>query len=1318
MELNKGLWKDGRENKNPLGSWSEAKNILISKGFRSIVNEDGFSTTSTIQGTLIGVIATSMYGIHFIKHRTHNAIYKVLKDTTVIPILSDLSNPNLDLNFNLDFPIEGVFKVNNKKQVIICWTDFNDNIKTLNVDNVPTDLTNNTILLNPYITDNIEYVLNIEEGTGSLQVGNYRVVTRYKATSGVYTNWNRISKPLFITDDILAVGYNNYDGAKTGTITNKAISITLNDIDTDFNIIEVAIIEVIDGVTSAKIISSEDIVGTTKIVKYTGSEIVETIDISAILTPFVRYSKAKTLTQFENNLYIGNLKTDDILDYQKYANNIKIDYVTTLTDVTNFSGSSKVIALNHNAKSFNHREVYSFYIVFVLKGGGYSSAFHIPGRLPVSGAGEKNPSTYDSTMLNYEIYDSADVVGAATNMGFWENKNEKYPSSVDDINGDFEVWDNTGQIGNIQGQNVRHHRFPSLTHVFNSGVHTDPLYRISKADILGINVSDVYIPAEIQDRILGWEVFYAQRDYSECTILGQDFLERAGTHNNGTPETTRYSRGLNYSYIRRTPGTLITPIDGTLKYLNHDLNYLQCRNPDLLKDKPSTTPQVVIQELLYQLSTTRNRSILSAGLYDIEKMSVDLTGNWNVNDTVTISTSGNTIHKVLASQYVAANTILTDLDNRLGDEFIEYEVSDGASLPLSNQYQMDNPVSTVIPLLTETLYSLVKLKQDIYSSFATYPRLVGTGVIFSPSATGSTATIYGGDIFVSDYCSVRYGVSLTDVFEGTRNRDSLHHFLRGILNTVNNWSLRHLDNNDGYTWYYPKKIPTSFPDQGFVNYDKNLPHQTLYNQDFTAINNLNVVFPYNYKNSFLNTFPFRIARTTTANNETNDVDWGVFLANNYKDMPRDKGEIWKIDSLNTVLLINQMYSFFTAVDKDKLGINVEEIFVGSGDVFDRTPNELIPTTLGYAGCQSQWATCISKHGYVFADKQQGKIFLFNGSLIELSNKGLRNFFVENLNYLGDFDNPFIQKGLCCTFDERFNRLIFAKTFYTSLGGVFGQLDVEEIYFPGDIITDGYNIYLVVESKIPGKTYYPIDLIINIDGDILVGYGELISKLDTQYYRNDGFTLSYSFDYNVWVCEHDYNPNYMYYTREGTFSVLNNYNSITYQFNTGSKGMYYDRVNPYRSFVDVPFIIGKEVRLQAIKWKSDAYDRIAKVFIEDSTITHLLIYTKNQCSSEYALISKNPARNSSTLLRNSEGIWSSNNFRDLVVDRTQPFLDDKKQIIVGNLSVNKSFFNRTKFLSDYFIVRFIIDNLSNEEIYLNDVDMAASLTTLTENKNKK
>jgi hypothetical protein len=154
---------------------------------------------------------------------------------------------------------------------------------------------------------------------------------------------------------------------------------------------------------------------------------------------------------------------------------------------------------------------------------------------------------------NVSIYTS-DRVDSPTGMGYWENKNEVYPTTNDFILGQVNP-DGTAVLNAAQtlhGQRVRHHKMPSnltdrgfisrrITEIEGSHRPNEEALRAAggrletpealdpngylltseNINLLGIRLRNVKIPRSILGQVQGYKIYYAKREQKDKTIFGQ-----------------------------------------------------------------------------------------------------------------------------------------------------------------------------------------------------------------------------------------------------------------------------------------------------------------------------------------------------------------------------------------------------------------------------------------------------------------------------------------------------------------------------------------------------------------------------------------------------------------------------------------------------------------------------------------------------------------------------------------------------------------------------------------------------------------------------
>ncbi len=171
--------------------------------------------------------------------------------------------------------------------------------------------------------------VTIQEG-GALECGAYYLALAYIDEDGLETNYFTMSNPVYIASGPeSAIPTTSITGGAGGTFTNKSITFEINvPSDAIYTRIQPAVVKQIDTTTSALKLSPVPISSGQMKITVTGLEDSEGISVEDILVDDVDYITAQTISQQNNRLYLGNLKTNKDIGYQGYANNIGLDTVT------------------------------------------------------------------------------------------------------------------------------------------------------------------------------------------------------------------------------------------------------------------------------------------------------------------------------------------------------------------------------------------------------------------------------------------------------------------------------------------------------------------------------------------------------------------------------------------------------------------------------------------------------------------------------------------------------------------------------------------------------------------------------------------------------------------------------------------------------------------------------------------------------------------------------------------------------------------------------------------------------------------------------
>lgn len=519
--------------------------------------------------------------------------FGILSEDGTYQVAVKFTNSN-NIFLTTDTRLQGTFKINYLGEVVIYWVDNLNNPRWLNITSPQVEIDANRIVIGdldkllmfPKYSQTRVTQVDTTLG-GSLFSGSYEIALRYGSKELNYTSYFGFSNPIDVVSSIPSGLPTQFDGDPANTATGKQIEFTVGDtdfpIDTTFTFLSVAVGANINGVTTWYDYGDFGITGTTLNLNITSLIDKPIIADQQTLVSNVVYDRAKTLTQLDDYLYLGNLSKNQLTEFQPYVNNIKVEYVTEDT-VINPSAqedyrSTPILFMD---KSFMWNEIYAFYISFVYTNGQETKAYHIPGRGPkvvVNADGTANtypingdPNSQltfnapgpgidieENTLLSTiraipTLITSEDTAGfdwspvdellavspnsrycdafntadyqadpSILNMGFFENFNEFYPSTPD-----WDIKDANGVVtATLQGRKVRHHKFPHATYsatpitTLDSGSDVNT-YQSQKK--LGIRLKNIVIPPADEPNIAGIRVYYAKRTQQNKTILGQSIL--------------------------------------------------------------------------------------------------------------------------------------------------------------------------------------------------------------------------------------------------------------------------------------------------------------------------------------------------------------------------------------------------------------------------------------------------------------------------------------------------------------------------------------------------------------------------------------------------------------------------------------------------------------------------------------------------------------------------------------------------------------------------------------------------------------------------
>lgn len=1258
MFPDKGLFTDCRLIDQPHGTYRDARNIILTKLYKAILNEPGFEVTatgypnSTAKPLWVSMFPDNTYVIF------SDGIAGGKDRIGVVDLSENYTDLIVDnvLGFDSNFPIKSSeIDYNYLKQRIVAWTDKNQTPKILNIDAIPFALDGSKALVNPLDISDLEIFTvfslplitgQVINGSGSLPAGNLSFAVAYENNDGTRTANCIPQKNFNIIDDSINDPINSIDGCIPGNLTSKSVQLTITNVDTRYDKLVLIGISRINNIVTAFEIKKIDISSTTVIISYIGTELTIALSLEEVTRVNPLYKKVGAMTQGNNILYHANLEAEVEIDYQKYANDIQIFYNTKLVSINDILNSHK----NNLPSGFPHGAVIAFYIRLLLKNGSTSRAFPIPGRT-IIGA-ERSTSSLaaaegftakifqfeDTTNLGGHSYaldgDTTRVTSMAssTNMGFWENQDEVYPTGFPDF----------------ATQKVRHHVFPTMRLCKDIHYSGDSLYGVSKMDVLGIDINNVIIPAGIKDQVVGWQILYAKRDYINSNTLGNDLFLYG--HWVDGDNSIQWSAGGNWNTNTRNSGG-----SAGSQLQVHDANgahggaYMRGHGFELMKDKP----QLASSDLYFDIEMKLSHPNLDSQFTSLGIQGGNLVGSGTA--------SGQNPGAII--DYTASNVTVTNLAGQTskrieGFKYLPSGIIDGVVRTVKNEeaFQAKLSVPAITPALTlaeinistpsralvylfdgagnstyEETYLITyrQLKTNLYANYDQQLLIATDSLVYKdPSDVIATSLIKlrGGDTFVSLNTFVTTSPFIDGDFGGT----NIVSFQRGhICESRYNIGLRYEILGNTSTKYYPKENPfylwsnTFAPQQDPVNriFDVKAPNVNGlgYSNDFNAINDIIQSVIYNPSQIITNKFPFRVIRSGYAGTNSQALrSWKTYLIADKYEANRNREEIENITMMDDVLLIHHRAGLFRTLGKEKILTSTTEVYLGTGDIFAQQPKEVIPSRIGMLGNQNIFASFSFKGGYAWLNQRDGAGYLLTSNGVdEITDNGLRQDFINNLKIDNTLpNNPFTNTGLIGGYDKLNNRLLFTKR------------------------------------------------------------------------GTNPFTISYSLDYKCWVCYHDYLPNIYFYNNNNLFCLSDK----VYKCDSSTKKAKYLDNTIYPSYIDLVYNPkDKEGRpidtlVYNLSWVTELYN--ASIFVKNKTLTSIQARNNYQDTGEITLVPFTLfgiAYNTRALING----WNFNKLR----------------------TPNADVYKKKKLIDKYTLIKFKYSNVANldssqNSLYLYDLDVEA------------
>ena len=591
------------------------------------------------------------------------------------------------------------------------------------------------------------------------------------------------------------------------------------------------------------------------------------------------------------------------------------------------------------------------------------------------------------------------------------------------------------------------------------------------------------------------------------------------------------------------------------------------------------------------------------------------------------------------------------------------------------------------------------------------------------------------------------------------NSDPMTALFTFMVESEDNIGLRHQKDSEAgvatkfFDFNTAAEVLFSPPTQDFTKQDN-----LLYEDHLNFMQDKKVAMPFPKARAGVeenDSFTNRVIRSKRATGSLSDR-YREFLANDYADIPKNRGDITNLFTVGDTLYIHTEKALFQTKGNEQLELGSVKAFIGSGDIFAIAPTELQNSEIGYGGTTSFLSSVTTQFGHLYVDRRGRRVHAVAGGQIQEAMKGMEHWLRDNIpfeieRYGINVDSesfPYNPEattdknnamGFHVGYDAKFKRIVLTKKervpnqyFIDEFNA--GNIAVEENMFvetggcADDTAAEEAKISFAVNTS-THRPEGPGDRAKQIAADqtdranvTTVTCGPIGLSNDT-YFEDSGWTLSYLPELGIWVSRHSYMPS-LYINGDVHLHSINGTGFYRHD-NEKQPGNFYTQLYNFElEFIDNAAPSSVKLYSNVFYW-ADAKKR------DDNNVTEFkrqtfpifdkfYVYNVDQISGESTDISY---LNNCRLV---DKIWYLNSFRDMssVVSNTNDYINTGKPNVVGQLTtsiqstredismftaegvpnpdyidLSKNWFDQKKFAGHYLGVRLISNNQSENLIHL-------------------
>jgi hypothetical protein len=411
-------------------------------------------------------------------------------------------------------------------------------------------------------------------------------------------------------------------------------------------------------------------------------------------------------------------------------------------------------------------------------------------------------------------------------------------------------------------------------------------------------------------------------------------------------------------------------------------------------------------------------------------------------------------------------------------------------------------------------------------------------------------------------------------------------------------------------------------------------------------------------------YPDRIIYSLPQQQESFKDSWLLFLVNNYKDFTSQISGVKAINKNGIIITFkNDSPVMYQGVDTLQTDLGTK-ITIGDGGLFSQPSQSVVNADrpYEYGSSQNRLSVVSTPAGIYYVSQNQAKIFAYGDGLKEISQVGMKWWFIYFLPYklTDDFpdypyqDNPVSGIGCQSLYNNTDSIIYFSKRDYKLLDKWKApEFDGQIIYIP-----------LVTFGKKKGQgDYFQIQ---NADGTIqpaiyLLG--------DPEIFEDASWTISYDPKNQFWISFHDWHPQLSIPTKDYFLTTQGN-GIWKHNYLCNDYGNFYGV--PYPFEVEIPIVTGQTITtVKSIEYILECYKRSANNCVDQfhvldfnfdkavvynseqvSGYLNLNIFPKNNVTLSQQYPQLNPSNLSSfdILFSKEENKYRFNQFWDITKDR--------------------------------------------------------------------